>query len=339
MATLYRGRSEDYSVVNPVELGYSEVFNFFNKIFNPNGGGMIKNTFDLKYGFPPVLKLWRWIRIESPDVFVIKNIESTFSILAFLFSIFFAKKAIFIMQLPKYRKSPKSGSVFLANLFGARVITPVLGNVEFKNDNPNLFYLPFPIESRDYEKKYFKDDRLNIVCVGKFQERKDQMLLVRAVEKLIKKYPISLTLVGQDDEEEYKGKLIDYIQNQDLSGDVIIMEHREWAETLRLYENFDLFVLPSYLESASYSVLEAMSKKLAVICSDDNGTATYIEEGVNGYVFKHKNLESLVEKIEKCIKDRNVLMEMGQKSFEIASKHHSPQVFYDKFMEVVTYKS
>ena len=335
MVALYKGASEDYSTIEPTVLGYSKLFLFINRIINLSGGKLIKNSFELKYGFPPVFKLWKLIKESKPDVFVIKNIESAFSLLIFFTGLILGKRIIFLTQIPKYRQKERSLSIATVGLLDASVITPVLGDSHLKNKNNNFFYIPFTIEANDFEKDYFVGGNINLLCVGKFQERKDQLLLIKAVNNLRSKYPVTLTLIGQDDEMLYKDRILAYIHDHNLASIINVKPHKDWAGTLELYKDFDIFVLPGYNESASFSLLEAMSRKLVVVSSDDNGTACYIEEGGNGFIFKHKNFEDLKRVLEVLLKDRELIKKAGDKSFELVKKNHSAQSFYYSFMKVI----
>lgn len=336
MIALYQGPSEDYSEIIPEVLGYSPLFNAINKRLNKSGGKLIKNSFELKYGFPKISALWRVLRSTNPDVVVIKNIESIFSLVAFLMGKITFKRVVFLTQIPKFRKKKRSWSVFLSGLLGVRVITPVFGDKRFENKNKNLFYIPFTIDAPDFDKKYFKNGKINILSVGKFQERKDQLILIHAVEKLNSAGNLTLTLVGQNDEDEYKERLIKYVKDKGLLNVVFFFDHRSWQETLALYREFDIFVLPAYQESASYSILEAMAAKLPVISSDDNGTASYIRNGENGYVFERRNIDSLKDALAEFISDKEFIIRAGNLSYKLTQSEHSADFFYQEFMKVIS---
>ena len=104
------------------------------------------------------------------------------------------------------------------------------------------------------------------------------------------------------------------------------------------YLKSDIFVLPSSSEPFGYSVLEAMACGLPVICSDSAGVQWYIEEGVNGYVFKSNDLNDLTDKIKLVISDKAKMKKMGEESRRLVEEKYSPEVFYKKFMEILSSK-
>lgn len=65
------------------------------------------------------------------------------------------------------------------------------------------------------------------------------------------------------------------------------------------YKSIDLFIFPSENESESLGLvgLEAMATSVPVIGSDIGGIATYVEDGVNGFLFRPRDHEELAERI------------------------------------------
>jgi glycosyltransferase involved in cell wall biosynthesis len=61
----------------------------------------------------------------------------------------------------------------------------------------------------------------------------------------------------------------------------------------------DCIVLPSYREGMPLSLLEGASMCKTLIATDTAGCRDIVEEGVNGYLCKEKNVASLVEKMKR----------------------------------------
>jgi glycosyltransferase involved in cell wall biosynthesis len=94
----------------------------------------------------------------------------------------------------------------------------------------------------------------------------------------------------------------------------------------------DAYVIPSTLEMASVSQLEAMSYSLPVICSDTNGTACYVEDGVTGFLFKDCDKEDLEGKLDQLFCDRTRMMKMGAAGYDALVHKYNFQVYYDSVM-------
>jgi len=333
---MYKGKSEEYSKVEPEILGYSWCFKVFNKLFNKNDGRLMKNQFELTYSHPGFFKTFSKIKKINPDVLVIKNIQSVYSLFALIIGKLLRKKIFVLLQIDKYRAKQKSGSVDLVGkFFGAKVLTPILGDRKYSNKNQNLFYLPFPVEVEDFEKTYFKDNKINIICVGKFQERKGHLILAQVINQLKDHFNLKVTLIGEEDEGKYTQDLISYIEENHLSAIIERKVNISHKEVMEFMKTQDILILPSWDEAASVSIAEAMAHKLAVLSTHDNGTRCYIEEGKNGYIFKERSVDDLLDKLKKAINNRDKIVEMGQASFELAKEQHSLEKFYEKFIKLI----
>jgi glycosyltransferase involved in cell wall biosynthesis len=337
--TLYRGKLEgDYDdVVKPITLGYSLLFILLNKIFNRQLRIYLKNNFELKYSFPPLIKLFVEMMRFKPEIVVIKNIESVYSLIGAVFAKIIGAKIVFTLQIDKYRQKRKSWSVSLVGLvFGAPVLTPLLGDqAGFGNENRNLHYVPFVTETINEERIYFFNGTIKILTVGKFVRRKNHLLLLRVFKELVKQYSVHLTIIGERADESYVKEVEDYIKQKNLSLKVSLRYDLLFKQVLKEYLNHDIFVLASSDEPAAASPLGAMSRGLAVISSSANGTRCYIETGKNGFVFEDKNETDLRNKLEILLCDKTKIVEFGKYSLELARTKHKPEIFVKEIIKLV----
>lgn len=90
-------------------------------------------------------------------------------------------------------------------------------------------------------------------------------------------------------------------------------------EVARHYKEADLFVSPSVADLHPYTVLEAMASGTPVIVSDRCGVSAVVENGVNGFLYPHDDIESLEEKIRWCYEHPDALKRMGTAAREKAT--------------------
>lgn len=337
LLTLYRGKLGGYyDLVQPGALGYSPFFTWWQRCFGSRHSTYLKTNFELKYAWPPLWRFYRELRRAKPEVVVIKNIASVFSLVAAVLAKLLGAKIIFTLQIDKYRSQKRSRSVFwVGKIFGAHVITPLLGDpAKFGNDNANLYYLPFVIEPIAHARQYFWDDFINIMAVGKFVPRKNHLLLLAAFQQ-ISHLPVRLTIVGERADEHQVQLVHDYIKKERLDTQVNLRFDLSFQETLVEYTRHDLFVLASSDEAAAVSPLEAMSRGLAVISSSANGTRCYIEEGKNGFVFRDKDKTDLVAKLKRLIADKDQLKATGQYGLELVKTLYRPEGFVAGLMKLI----
>ena len=175
------------------------------------------------------------------------------------------------------------------------------------NGVDTVFFSPEPSKSKQ-EKK-----RLHLLCVSRLIKRKGIEYLIKAVAKL--KGKVELTIVGEGKEERNLKRLA-----LTLGVSLYVkFKGRVPHHTLKeIYQNSDLFVLPSLNEGMSNAVLEAMACGLPLILTSTGGTAELLSG--NGYVVRKKDVQSLVDKLKRFLANKELLVLMGQKSREIALK-------------------
>ncbi len=344
----FAGTSEDYTVISPVILGYSRVFEVFIYFYRFLFCRKEKNNtkeFNLrtKVGFPPLGKARKYIREFHPDLVIVRE-RSVYNI---PFTQICKKKkipCILYNQSPLWDRPERDKTWkkrFLLSFLPEVRMTPVFGKKEPGNTRmPGAFYVPFIIEPYLPPKKkpYFLDNRINLLCVGRYEERKNLFLLVDVFQDLVQKYHIQLTIIGEvadKGQKEYYRKLEQTVKENHLEDRIVLLRNLCRDQVFEEYRKADLFILPSTKERASISQLEAMSCSLPVICSDTNGSACYIEDKENGYLFRDNDRQDLMEKIEEIVSDKRKLLVMGRKSHELVqTKYQFPQ-YYERLTDMI----
>ncbi|MCC8152756.1 MAG: glycosyltransferase [Tannerellaceae bacterium] len=169
------------------------------------------------------------------------------------------------------------------------------------------------------ERGYCTDGKLRVLCVGKYREYKTISLLIEALSLLQDHSTIKVTIVGQavsSDEKAYYQKITDMISKLKLKDTVTLKKNIPHERMKEIYLNHDLLILPSKRECASIAVLEGMANGLAVISTDHNGTATYIDPGTGGFVFEAGVAQSLAELIERYV-NNNIVEKHGRAAYKI----------------------
>lgn len=87
----------------------------------------------------------------------------------------------------------------------------------------------------------------------------------------------------------------------------------------QLYRAMDAFVLPSYNEGISNSVVEAMTSGLTVITTDVGGHREFIMGGKNGILVPPRSISALVKALEIIIKDENLRNDLSTEAPKAAS--------------------
>lgn len=340
----YRGEIEDYDYVTPVIAGYSVLFNMINWIYVHIFQRKNSKACDmrLKYGFPSLRRIRKIVKKFDPDVMIIRE-RSVYSIFTCLACRRLGIPMILYNQSPLWEDEIKNDLPhrIVKRLLPSVRITPVMGvKREGKVKEEGAVFVPFVIEPvlPPDEKEWFQNGRISILCVGKYEERKNILMLLEIFADLVNQYNLALTVAGEcadHFEREYKERLEKFIEEHKLSEKVSLLENVAHKDMEKLYANADLFVLPSTREPASVSQLEAMAFSVPVICSDTNGTSCYIKEGINGYCFKDNSKEDLRKVILKCVSEPDRLKRMGENSFKEIEEECKFDLYFEKIMQCV----
>jgi glycosyltransferase involved in cell wall biosynthesis len=85
---------------------------------------------------------------------------------------------------------------------------------------------------------------------------------------------------------------------------------------LRLFEAADIFVLPSYSEGFSRSILEAMAAALPSVVTRVGAAAEVLADGVTGFVIAPGDREALAERLARLVDDAALRIRMGRAARE-----------------------
>ncbi len=80
----------------------------------------------------------------------------------------------------------------------------------------------------------------------------------------------------------------------------------------RWYHMADVYISPSHVDGSSVTLMEAMASGLPCLVSDIAGNKEWIEDGVNGWLFRDGDVEDLAGKILLAIKKRREFRRIGE---------------------------
>ncbi len=340
----YAAIIEDYSCVTPIVLGYSRLYKLIDflyvKVIHRKDPTAI--VFKIQHGFPPFGKLKKLICGFAPDLVILRE-RSVYSMAAYYICKRKGYPCILYNQNPLWSEPAKTDLLhrLVDRMTPALRMTPVMGESKpGRTVKENDYFVPFVVNPQRGPKQrtYFESGRIHILCIGKYEIRKHHLELLQAAEKLRDKYEIHVTLVGEATnhfQKAYCEQVKDYVREHRMENLVTVKTNVAKRDMEREYLAADLYVIPSTLEMASVSQLEAMSYSLPVICSDTNGTACYVEDGVTGYLFRDCDQADLERKLLAMVSDRERIRCMGEAGYRALVEKYNFDIYYQKIMQMM----
>jgi L-malate glycosyltransferase len=88
----------------------------------------------------------------------------------------------------------------------------------------------------------------------------------------------------------------------------------------RWYHMADIYISPSHVDGSSVTLMEALASGLPCLVSDIAGNREWVEDGVNGWLFRDGDVDDLAEKILNAIRNRRSFNKMGEAARQTAEQ-------------------
>ena len=185
----------------------------------------------------------------------------------------------------------------------------------FKNSNKSNFL-----------KKYNLKNKFIISYIGRIHEYKGIQNVLKVLPEIVKiKKNLVFIIMGQD--AGYLSEIKSQIKKLKIENSVKILENVSEIEKLECLEASEIFIMPSEWEAFGITILEAMSKRNAIISTETEGGKFLVSEE-NGLLYKFKDIKKLELNLTKLTFDKN-LREHMQRNNLMKSKEFT----WDKISE------
>jgi glycosyltransferase involved in cell wall biosynthesis len=174
--------------------------------------------------------------------------------------------------------------------------------------------VPYGVDLQNFKTRTIapKNNKLRVLFVGSMVQRKGLTYLFEAIAKL-PKGSTELVLCGRGfvDHNLLKGY---------SSSDTIVQLNLDNSSLVAEMHKADVFVLPSLSEGFGHVILEAMATGLPIIATNHTSAPDLITDGEEGWVIPIRDTKAIVERLNWCIENKNLLFNMGMKAAATAKQ-------------------
>ncbi|MDI6717456.1 MAG: glycosyltransferase [Patescibacteria group bacterium] len=295
------------------------------------------------YYFPITFRSWQYSwqlhralakNVQNFDLIRITSVFLAVSTLGAYYAKKFKKPYVIsprgsLMKEPLIRKSSLKKKIYL-NLVEKRNLKDAIINFTTEMEKKEYLDLNFPLKNsiitpngidvNEFSKKvpqgFFRNkfkisnDKKIILSLGRLNWKKGFDTFIPAFAKIIKKEPKAVLVIAGGDDEGYGQKIKSQISNLKIEDKTIFTGMLAGDDKIAVYQDSNIFVLPSYSENFGNVVLEAAYFGLPVVVT--KGVAVGLEfEKAGAGIAVEKNVQELAEAILKILKNSGLGKKMG----------------------------
>ena len=213
-------------------------------------------------------------------------------------------------------------------------------HINFKNkiqatiNNPILMDMFYPADTT----KVIKGA---VVFAGTICEKKGIRQLCLAIPQIIKEFPeFHLYAYGREwsfpDGRQYKDWMLSQLTDE-IKSHITFRAPVSYDKLPMVYEFAEVCIFPSHMEVQGLVAPEAMSMKKTVIFTEYGPGPETIDDGINGFLCKPLDVDSIAETVVKVFKLREKHDEIGERAREKVKGKFSSASIYNK--NISFYKS
>tara|TARA_Y100001968_G_C19450830_1_gene768470 strand:- start:6326 stop:7396 length:1071 start_codon:yes stop_codon:yes gene_type:complete len=322
----------------------------FNWWLNSNGGGVKKHNIELvnslqrDYGlmchvmyrngddenstklhrnfFSRIFQIISFLSISKPRSVVIEGgIILAFSCLLYKYLV--NKKCYLIYTLHTYPQDTYKMKKYVLGLILKKYNYIIYISNNLQNIHSKLYGYNFGAKERiikpcifnqkETVEKNFEEHKFDILVVGLLSNKTSILgskLVIDSLPKILELYPRTKIIFTSNG--RYKSVIQKYVSSKGLDTNVSFVGFVKDLD--KLYSECDVFLYTTYGTGMPLSIIEAMSKKCAIMASKVGGIPEIFEDNKEGFCFEN-SIEDLTNTLIKFLKDSNLRLNFGNNAY------------------------
>ncbi|KKP68237.1 MAG: hypothetical protein UR66_C0007G0044 [Candidatus Moranbacteria bacterium GW2011_GWE1_35_17] len=171
-------------------------------------------------------------------------------------------------------------------------------------------------KEQDVLKKYQIKNSKYLLFLGRIEERKNMLGIIKAFATLKRKYLIPHKLVLAGGFGYRYSDIIKYIQNNDFKDDIYLTGFIDEKDKKEILKNADVFLFPTLYEGFGLPIIEAQSLGVPIVASNNSSIPEIIGEKGKATLVNPKNSEEIAQAVYNILSDKNIRKDLVEPGLE-----------------------
>ena len=183
-----------------------------------------------------------------------------------------------------------------------------------------------------------ENGKVHMLTVARLVEKKGVQYGIRAVAKVLKKYPhVEYRIAGDGPLRSELQSLIDALN---INGHVKLLGWKRQEEIVELMRNAHILLAPSATskggdqEGIPVVLMEALSQGLPVLSTQHSGIPELVRDGEFGFLVPERDVNALAEKLEYFIEHPEIWSEMGRAGRDYVARYYDINKLNDQLVNL-----
>ena len=177
----------------------------------------------------------------------------------------------------------------------------------------------------------------HLLFLSNLVESKGVYVLLDACKQLKEKgHRFVCHFVGGESKEINRGRFQLEVLDRQLEDCIFYVGPQYGKDKERYFQEATIFVQPTFEDCFPLTILEAMQYGLPVVSTDEGAIPSMVIDGETGWICPRKNVDALVNSIEKLLIDKELCKQMGEKGHLRYKERYTVEAFEKKFMDILS---
>lgn len=178
-----------------------------------------------------------------------------------------------------------------------------------------------------------------LLYIGVIEPRRNSLFLLDILKSLVYKHlSFKLILIGRFGNEDYRKQFWNKVDTEKLNDYIIYIPRVEQKYLSQVYNNTDVFILPTIYDIYGMVLLESMYFSKPTLTTINGGSNMMIENGVNGFVFEKFDSDEWASCIYDLACDTDKCKIIGDKAHDTIINGFTWDKLADKFVIIYEMK-